>query len=798
MVSKPRGSASIPSIGPRPQSEWIGGIQAAPFTFKDKGRPVRPLVVLWLELPEDLVVGAQLSKPDEAVGALGRALQAAMLRPAVGPPRRPEQIRVATPELAGELRGFLGADFPIVVGPTPELDEAFASFNERLGKRSEEELGEQTWLGDGLVKAESVAALHRVAGALYALAPWRSITEAQVMRLDIPALELEGACLSIMGEMEENPGFVVFPSLEAYERFVESVQKLESPTQRPDLGSGWLALNFESGAELPDAMRREVAREGWPVANAKAYPQVLRLDRDGFHLPIEERDLQIVRATASALGAFFLRNRGVFALDLFAPVCESCYDNDEMEVRLCYPYEAYSEFDVGSDSARPPAPRGEQRVGRNAPCPCGSGRKYKHCCLARDREVAAAASDSGVEDRLVGKLMRFAEERFGYQWEQYRAAFADAADCVQLSGPWSLFGFEVEGATVADHYLEARSGKLSAAERAWLDAERAAWLSIWEVIEVELGVGLTLRDLLTEERRQVLEQTASRTLVRYDTILARVVDLAGGAILSGVHPRFLSPEYGAEVVRLAYGRLRRRRAVPAERLRDGKFGEYLIRRWEQHVAAVDALHSQPPALRNMDGDRIQTVRDRFAIEPGQGSAVRARLAALPETDQPEGEAGRIIFERAAGSVASKFGATLLGQAEIVGEVLILLTNSEPRADALRERVEAVCRGLIHHQGRDCEDLPPRNADDDERKGLRAVPELDEQEMALEYKRKHYASWPDIALPALGGKTPRQAARFVAGRRELDSLLKYMENMERRADGEAGFDFGVLRRELGLE
>ena len=24
-------------------------------------------------------------------------------------------------------------------------------------------------------------------------------------------------------------------------------------------------------------------------------------------------------------------------------------------------------------------------VGRNAPCPCGSGRKYEHCCLRKDR-----------------------------------------------------------------------------------------------------------------------------------------------------------------------------------------------------------------------------------------------------------------------------------------------------------------------------------------------------------------------------------------------------------------------------
>ena len=23
------------------------------------------------------------------------------------------------------------------------------------------------------------------------------------------------------------------------------------------------------------------------------------------------------------------------------------------------------------------------KTGRNAPCPCGSGRKYKHCCMGR-------------------------------------------------------------------------------------------------------------------------------------------------------------------------------------------------------------------------------------------------------------------------------------------------------------------------------------------------------------------------------------------------------------------------------
>jgi tetratricopeptide (TPR) repeat protein len=31
------------------------------------------------------------------------------------------------------------------------------------------------------------------------------------------------------------------------------------------------------------------------------------------------------------------------------------------------------------------------KTGRNDPCPCGSGKKYKQCCLARDEAAAATA-----------------------------------------------------------------------------------------------------------------------------------------------------------------------------------------------------------------------------------------------------------------------------------------------------------------------------------------------------------------------------------------------------------------------
>jgi hypothetical protein len=37
------------------------------------------------------------------------------------------------------------------------------------------------------------------------------------------------------------------------------------------------------------------------------------------------------------------------------------------------------------------------RPGRNEPCHCGSGRKYKHCCLEKDEAEAAALRAKAAE-----------------------------------------------------------------------------------------------------------------------------------------------------------------------------------------------------------------------------------------------------------------------------------------------------------------------------------------------------------------------------------------------------------------
>ena len=58
--------------------------------------------------------------------------------------------------------------------------------------------------------------------------------------------------------------------------------------------------------------------------------------------------------------------------------------------------------------------RAVAKVGRNDPCPCGSGRKYKHCCLEKDDERLHHSSDvAGVtaEELLADPNAHLTEER---------------------------------------------------------------------------------------------------------------------------------------------------------------------------------------------------------------------------------------------------------------------------------------------------------------------------------------------------------------------------------------------------
>jgi hypothetical protein len=85
-------------------------------------------------------------------------------------------------------------------------------------------------------------------------------------------------------------------------------------------------------------------------------------------------------------------------------------------------------------------------IGRNDPCPCGSGQKYKRCCLGKDAP-APGAWTAGERDSALASLMRFAR----------RAELDEDRDAAELTFIALLKGMEnrsarerLEGRTAYD------------------------------------------------------------------------------------------------------------------------------------------------------------------------------------------------------------------------------------------------------------------------------------------------------------------------------------------------------------
>jgi hypothetical protein len=780
--------------------EWVGGRVAAPFYVTDDD-PYRPEMILWMEFPDGLIVGSRLIDPAGPQVSFAESLQETMDAPLVGAPRRPEQVRVGDERLAAEIRA-LAPDIDVVVAPTPELHKLLEEMSASMP--GDGETG-PSYFEDGRISAALVEALFRAAQALYLLAPWQGADDSQLLRLDIPTLGVEGACLSIIGALGESLGFIIFPSLVAYDRFLGAMGNMEEGRGPPDLGTPILSLNFDRGADLAPTMRREAAGHGWPVASAEAYPSIQHRDRDGVLRPLTERDVRIVTACAVSLGAFFVKHGARFEKDAFDPVCESFMDENNLEVRFTVPYEAGSMFEANNPVAPQHAGAPAPKIGRNAPCPCGSGKKYKKCCMTGDEAVGRAARTPAVhqmDNRLVDEILGFAVERFGERWVQEVEHVGDAEKLPDLIIPWAVYDLGVEGKTAAQWYREAFGNRLSKSEQAWLAAQEDAWLSMWEVVGVDPGGGVSLEDQLTGENRDVVDVKASQSLTLRDVILARVVDYEEKSLLCGVHPRPLPPLAAGEALKRMRGWLRRKRRVPVERLRQPASAGKLMQCWDDAVEARDRERGTPPSLQNTDGDPLLLTSDRFEFDPGKGTEIEKRLAALEGAEPPEaGEKDRCYMFTRRSKSSGRGGNTVIGQVVIRNGAVLAKTNSVERADALRARVEEACGDLIRFRARDHSDplvtlgaggayLGAGDPSDD-------IADEDRVNIMREFKESYYAGWLDEPVPALAGKTPRQATRTKSDRKRLELLLKEHENGEARLPQEERFDFSRLRAELGL-
>ncbi|MGZ5445848.1 MAG: YecA family protein [Thermoanaerobaculia bacterium] len=762
-----------------------------------------------MEMPSGKVVGIKPIDP-RTPGSFAEGLQETMAAPAEGPRRKPARIRVPNAELAESLRAAVGKEIEIGVAPVPELDELVASLAEHLQTR-----GEEPAYLDGIMAPEVVGSLFTAAARLFALAPWRHVAEDQVLRVDIPSLDIDGAALCIIGGTGQDFGILLFRSLRDYEEFSITADGVNRNPAAPAVVTQWslLSLSFNRKRDTPPRMLEEIAHHRWPVAGSKAYPLVMAIASDATPTVFTERDYRIMTVCARAFIDFLTKHRSMFAEEHPEIIREAFTTEADVTVTLTAPYAqprklSASDFIAGRFDPLVVAPSDQHlSAGRNDPCPCGSGKKYKKCHLDAHRAPhAVPAEGESVHDmdfRLVRSIVRFAVDRYGDHWlNVLEDGIGTDEAAMQLFMPWAAWTADVDRKRIAETFLEQNGARLSDEERAWLASQLTAWLSFWEVTHVEPG-RTDVHDLLTGERRSVNEVMASKSLITRDTLLARVVDFRGTSYFGGMYGRCLSPREASDVIATVRGKLRIRKGnIPIERLRDAVAGRQMIHWWSDAIARLDDHRSKPPVLTNTDGDPLLFVTDSFPFDGKLRREIEQRVGAMDGVDDVSTEDGETIavFVRSGNRIHKSWENTVTGRVIVARDTLRIETNSESRADALRRRVRDACAGLLGEGARKTQGAAEMMRREKGRPSAekRKSPAPYELEALRQAKEAHYRDWLDTPIPLLGGKTPRAATRAKKSREQLDLLLRDIENREGRLPEGERLDVDRLRTALGMD
>lgn len=490
----------------------------------------------------------------------------------------------------------------------------------------------------------------------------------------------------------------------------------------------------------------------------------------------------------------------------------------------------------------------KNQVGRNQPCPCGSGRKYKNCCYGRDAEATGIRgqmySDSEwqrirkTEGNIVDAVASFARRRFGEDfaaraWLEFSAGSTIPKEplTVSIFIPWFVFNWLPPPARrpqfrtgpapepLALTYLAEYGSRLDDYQRSFIQAACSEPFSFFVVTAVAPRHSLTLRDLLLEREVTVKERQASELLKRGNVIYARSVSLAGQSILSGMGPVPLSPDiqYLLLDLRDELKKTARNKGVldPAYlRSRDDFLRSFYFE------AAERTLNPPPPVLQNTDGDPLEFIRLRYKLRCSPERALE-KLKTLVLPEYQEGildnadfdDSGNLVsasltWQKKGNPMHPEWNNTSLGSVEIKGDRLEVEVNSVNRAAKIRHEIGERLRDQATFTKEERKSIESLLQAQKGHRGIRkeqrsrdgegeAVPP--EFRAALrENMKAHWEAWLDIPIPALKNQTPRQAARTPEGRERLEALLMEFEyRNESAVQPELRPDVGDLRGKLGL-
>ena len=472
-------------------------------------------------------------------------------------------------------------------------------------------------------------------------------------------------------------------------------------------------------------------------------------------------------------------------------------------------------------------------IGRNDPCPCGSGKKYKKCCRLKDEivnlETFRYEKYLSVRSSAAAKMMKIADEKVCTTPIDVISFLADSP--IYNKRNIDLFSYSEDEALLFQyilnsslmyaypidnlkdllwkHCLNEYKNKFDREEVLFLQSLENFTAGFFQAKDVEDKKYLvTAEDIFTSNTYIIMDKGLSTGIVKNDIFCGMLIPYNKDIyIVEGGTPIIFPPlekGYIKETVYKLY-MLNKNKLPGNNNERLSKFLNLYPINMYRTVLDYHYLTMETPPLKLMTTDNEELIFSKTFYKLSDMQEVENRLLKIEDFTISEENEKEVIISW------NNNKNTILGTIFLTNKELRFETNSKERLKKWKIKVkdipiEFVKTEYIDYQSliKERSEAPISDNKDLKEERINDIPEEVLKDFALDYWNKYYDDWVNKSIPFLDNKTPLEAVKTEEGRQKVIDLIDDYENknlhMMKKSGGgnvQKFFNADELRKRLGL-
>lgn len=475
-----------------------------------------------------------------------------------------------------------------------------------------------------------------------------------------------------------------------------------------------------------------------------------------------------------------------------------------------------------------------KHVGRNDPCPCGSGKKFKKCCFqkidqakredlaytrfnekrmcAKDKLFSVAEDQLNISDHAVldfisdSPLFKDRDIDGVHEQDAYFPFFNILINCCKM------FAYPVnqENIFLWDYCLQKFPTLFDDAESTFLASFKNSIAGFFQVLEMDSDAHMSrVQDVLTGKTYRVKDKRMSKITAKHDILGGFLLPYQGYFLTDGVAPIAFSPgekQYIKDMLQWLYRQDKRR---------IGKAGNQALSSFlntspaamfrislDHFVATLEVGFSSQPILTKdkKEFKLIKTYYEKTGNADISSELLKIRGINIEKEGQGAAEIIKVYYKK-----------LLLGEVTYAGEKMIFLSDAQDHLQKWKALTKKMPFRLLRTEEIGQEEILGslfENIMDDlfSEKPADVSTEAFRQSALKEWDA-FYQMWPDLKQPFLDNQSPAEAVNTKQGRQMVEDLIDSYENEMLRANAAHSgeevenrmqyFNPDMLRKRLGL-